>query len=138
MREILNDKLNYFYSALSRLKEALNEKESELAVDGTIKRFEFTFEMGWKTVKKFLLYEGIECTSPRDCIKKAYQNGYINHEKEWVEMLNDRNLTSHVYDENSAKMIYNRIKKIYLNEFELLYKALRVRFSEIERECEKK
>lgn len=57
MKEILRDKLDNFSKSLDRLEEAFEEEGYTLTLDGTIKRFEFTFEMAWKALKKFLLYE---------------------------------------------------------------------------------
>ncbi len=59
--------------AFSRLKEAVNVAETELERDGVIQRFEFTFELFWKFLKKFLNYSGIDCYSPRNCIKTAFR-----------------------------------------------------------------
>ncbi|HCJ67672.1 MAG TPA: nucleotidyltransferase, partial [Elusimicrobia bacterium] len=97
MKEVLHDKLSNFSNALRKLEEALKETGYSLSLDGTIKRFEFTFEMSWKVLKKFLLYEGTECTSVRDCIKKAYQTGFIREESAWLNILEDRNATAHIY-----------------------------------------
>ena len=124
MKDVLSDKLNNFSKALIRLEEALNEVGYSLTLDGTIKRFEFTFEMAWKALKKFLLYNGIECTPVRDCIKKAYQSGFIVKEEAWLNMLKDRNLSSHIYDESEAEDIYKRIKEIYFEEFKSLEEGL--------------
>ncbi|MCK5583897.1 MAG: nucleotidyltransferase substrate binding protein, partial [Elusimicrobiales bacterium] len=102
MNEMLNDKLANFSKALLRLKEGLLESGYALFVDGTLQRFEFTFETSWKAMKKFLLVEGFDCVSPRDCLKKAFQSGYIKNEKIWLDMIKDRNLSSHIYDEKDA------------------------------------
>ena len=120
MNEMLNDKLANFSKALLRLKEGLLESGYALSVDGTFQRFEFTFETSWKAMKKFLLVEGFDCASPRDCLKKAFQSGYIKNEKIWLDMIKDRNLSSHIYDEKDAKAIYDRVKQNYKSEFEKL------------------
>ena len=109
MKEVLNDKLNNFSNALKKLEEALMENGYSLCLDGTIKRFEFTFEMSWKVLKKFLFYEGSKCASVRDCIKKAYQSQFIKEEAIWLNVLNDRNTATHIYDEKEAEKIYKRI-----------------------------
>ncbi|MCG2725920.1 MAG: HI0074 family nucleotidyltransferase substrate-binding subunit [Elusimicrobia bacterium] len=115
-----------FSKALSRLKEGLLESGYALSLDGALQRFEFTFEMAWKTMKKFLLVEGFDCASPRDCVKKAFQSGYIENERVWLDMIKDRNLSSHIYDEKDAKAVYNRVKQNYDNEF----KKLKIFFKE--------
>ena len=120
MNEMLNDKLANFSKALLRLKEGLLESGYVLSLDGTLQRFEFIFETSWKAMKKFLLVEGFDCASPRDCLKKAFQSGYIKNEKIWLDMIKDRNLSSHIYDEKDAKAIYDRVKQNYKSEFEKL------------------
>lgn len=131
MKEVLQDKLENFSKALNRLKEALKEKESPLSIDGTIQRFEFTFEMAWKVLKKFLYYDGIDTKSVRECIKKAYQTDYIDNEEVWLSILEDRNLTSHIYNENQAKTIYDRIISKYIKEFEILENKLKEKLKSI-------
>ncbi len=131
MNEMLDDKLGNFSKSLIKLEKALKETGYALSIDGTLQRFEFTFEMAWKALKKFLLIEGYDCFSPRDCIKKAYQSGYIENEKEWLDMMKDRNLTSHLYDEKLAGDIYKRVKNIYVFNFEKLENFLKNRILEL-------
>lgn len=124
MKETISDKLDNFSSALKKLEEAFAEEGHSLYLDGTIKRFEFSFEMAWKALKKFLLYEGTECLSARDCIKKAYQLEFIKEEDAWLNILKDRNSTSYIYDEKEAKDVYQRIKNVYFDEFKKLEEKL--------------
>lgn len=58
--------LNQYSQSLDRFYEAIQVKDETLAIDGTIQRFEFTFELAWKTIKIFLQHEGILCNSPRE------------------------------------------------------------------------
>ncbi|MFH1618525.1 MAG: HI0074 family nucleotidyltransferase substrate-binding subunit [bacterium] len=125
MNEMLNDKLANFSKALLKLKEGLGEKGYALVLDGTLQRFEFTFETAWKAIKKFLLVEGYDCASPRECIKKAFQSGYIKDERVWLDIIRDRNSSSHIYDEKEAAKIYARIKEAYAAEFEKLESGLK-------------
>lgn len=101
--------------ALDRLQEVLDMPldEHRVVLDATIQRFEFTFELFWKTLKRFLYLEGVETKSPRETLKMAYQLKWLNDEQLWLNMLRDRNETSHVYDEDKAKEIYNKIKQYY-------------------------
>lgn len=97
--------------AMDRLAEALAEPSANsLIVDGTIQRFEFVIELFWKTFKRFLAHEGIQTKTPRESLQQAYQTGWIDDETAWLEMLRDRNRTSHVYDEEMANAIYERIQ----------------------------
>ncbi len=103
--------LKQLNDAYNRLKEALNEKfDNPLAIDGSIQRFEFCFELVWKTLKSFLEDEGISCNSPKSSLQQAYRIQLIDNEDAWLKLLKARNLTVHVYDENMAKEIYNIIK----------------------------
>ena len=67
-------------NATRRLKEALQEKESDLMIDGVLHRYEFTFELAWKTLKNYLEYLGITINtgSPREIIKESFAHGLIS------------------------------------------------------------
>jgi nucleotidyltransferase substrate binding protein (TIGR01987 family) len=108
------DSLQLLESALKRLGEALAEDSSNpLVIDGTTQRFEFVFELMWKTFKRALEIEGITCQTPRETLKAAYQIGWIDVEELWLQMLDDRNMTSHTYDEPTANQIYANIQTYY-------------------------
>ena len=97
--------------ALDRLEEALAEPTTnKLAIDGTIQRFEFGLELFWKTLKRLLAAEGIESSTPRETLKHAYRIGWLSNEAAWLQMLRDRNETSHVYNEEMATRIYESIR----------------------------
>lgn len=57
--ERYNESKRNLLKATERLKEALQEKENDIVIDGTLYRFEFTFELAWKTMKDYLEYSGI-------------------------------------------------------------------------------
>lgn len=69
-RERLNEKFLDFKNAYTRLIEACTlEIDNDIIVDGLIRRFEFTFELGWKLMKAYLEYEGVEeAQTPRSTI----------------------------------------------------------------------
>lgn len=108
--------------ATERLKEAFCEKETELAIDGTLHRFEFTFELAWKTMKDFMEYNGIidSTGSPREVLKMAFQSGIIEDGDTWINMMLSRNSLSHLYDEGTSRKIYKDIKEKYIVLFEKL------------------
>ena len=112
--------------ATERLKEALNEKETEIAIDGTLHRFEFTFELAWKTMKDLMEYNVIiESTgSPREVLKNAFQNGIIEDGETWINMMLARNSLSHLYDEETSRKIYKDIKEKYIVLIEKLNEVL--------------
>ena len=96
----------------ARLAEAVAQPESDLIRDATIQRFEFTFEVVWKALKLYLERQGHECGGPRPTLKKAFAENLIPTPEEadrWFQMLEDRNSTSHAYDEDLARAIYGRI-----------------------------
>ena len=104
--------LSQFRDAYTRLQEAMQEPLSNpLAVDGTIKRFEFCFELSWKSIKAFLEEEGMACNSPKGCLKEAYQFGLIENEEGWLSLLRARNLTAHVYNEKMAMEVYEEVRR---------------------------
>ncbi len=111
-----------YKKALLKLKEALQEEPTEIVIDGILHRYEFTFELAWKTIKDYLEYMGIvnKVGSPRENIQLAYQQGIINDGELWIEMMLSRNSLSHLYDEETSRKIYNDIKNKYIQAFEKL------------------
>jgi len=113
--ERINGLYDDFKNALARLQEALNEDLSKgnIIIDGTIQRIEFTFELSWKLVKSVLSYNGIEAESPRMIIKEGFKIGILKNGEGWINMLEDRNKTSHIYDEKQSFSIYKEIKDVH-------------------------
>jgi nucleotidyltransferase substrate binding protein (TIGR01987 family) len=98
--------------ALDRLDEALAEPGEGIVIDATIQRFEFTFELLWKTLKRALEEAGRRPSgTPRDVLSFGWQDDWLDgDERLWIGMLADRNRTAHVYDEAEALEIYGRIR----------------------------
>ncbi len=122
----LQEKFSNFSRATARLREAVDANpENSFVYDAAIQRFEFTYELAWKLLKAVMAYNGIaEVNTPREAFKEAFAAGIITDGELWIEMLGDRNLTSHTYDEAMAIKIYNRVKEIYMSLFAELEKQL--------------
>ena len=104
-------RLDSFARALDRLDEALTvPSDAPLALDGTLQRFEFAFELSWKALKEALADEGIDARTPRETLREAFHAGWLPDEAPWLEMLHDRNQSSHVYSEEVAAEIYARVR----------------------------
>jgi nucleotidyltransferase substrate binding protein (TIGR01987 family) len=110
------DGIHNFTGALRRLGEAVgqrtaltNEGFGDFYLDLIVKRFEFTYEMSWKALKRYLDFLGTEANNPRSVFKEAYAQGIIAEESIWLEMIEMRNLTSHIYDEREVAGIPGRI-----------------------------
>ncbi len=112
-------RLAAFRNAIGRLRDALDAPETDLHRDAAIQRFEFCFELAWKAVQERARAEGLDCVSPRSCLRLAFGSGWIEDEETWLAMLEDRNRASHTYDETLAKEIYSRLSS-YLPAFEAL------------------
>jgi nucleotidyltransferase substrate binding protein (TIGR01987 family) len=102
-------------TGFARLKEAVEQAIDELDRDGVVQRFEFTFELFWKTAKVLLEYEGFRCAGPRSCIREGARRGFLTDGETILDMLEDRNKTTHIYDEITAGEIYDRIRDRYVS-----------------------
>lgn len=124
------EKYEKLISATDRLKEAISDYETtplDSVRDGTIQRFEFCTELAWKTVREYLTEQGYaDINSPKSVMKTAFSDGIITDESGWLEILESRNITSHVYDEKTAEAVFDNIKKIYTPLFEELIKKLNI------------
>jgi nucleotidyltransferase substrate binding protein (TIGR01987 family) len=111
--------------AFNRLKEGADSAADELDKDGVIQRFEFTFELLWKTLKLFLDDQGILTKSPKETIQEAFRFELIKNEEMFLEMLEDRNRTPHIYNQLDSEKIYERIKTRYVKEIKDLLNRLK-------------
>jgi len=104
--------LENFENATERLKAALeyDPLELDIVMDAVIRRFEFTFETAWKSVKLAAKAVGYDCKSPKGCLKLAYRMGWIKDEARWLELLEARNPTPNTYDQETAMDVYETVK----------------------------
>lgn len=91
--------------AHAQLKQGMLSLHSDLERDGVVKRFEYTYELAWKTLKKILMAKGLESNSPRDVFRDAAKLHLIDDPKVWFDFIDKRNLTSHTYNEASAQEV---------------------------------
>jgi nucleotidyltransferase substrate binding protein (TIGR01987 family) len=94
--ESLSRALGMLGEALERGPAALSALEKE----GTVQRFEYCFELAWKTVKDYLAESGvvIDPITPRQVIKDAFAAKILDDGQLWMDMLVERNLVAHTYD----------------------------------------
>lgn len=125
-------RLSNLGAAVERLREALREPvTTDLIVDGTIHRFEFVMELFWKTFKDLLLSEEkVQSHTPREALKEAFRAGWIQDQDAWLDMLRDRNETSHIYSRDMAQAIYLRIRT-YMAELDRAHAFLAQRFGPV-------
>ncbi|MBU0981682.1 nucleotidyltransferase substrate binding protein [Patescibacteria group bacterium] len=112
----LNEKLKQLEEALKTWEEILTEPYSEIVRDATIQRFEYCFELLWKTVKLYLLEkESIECHSPKSCFREARLPLKIDPKviEDCLQMSIDRNLSVHTYSKKMADDLYEKVKAHY-------------------------
>ena len=123
------DSFIYLGNSIDRLKELVDDKDTKqnVLIDATVHRFEFVIELFWKTLKKILSFEKVEVSSPREALAKSYQLSLIDDEQAWLEMLDDRNSTSHEYNQEKAKEIYKRIK-LHFPVIESTYNNLKKKY----------
>ena len=81
-------------------------------------------------LKRALAYEGIEAASPRATLKHAFQQNLLRDETMWLDMLDDRNRTSHVYSEQAAQEIFARIKA-YVPEMQQTFQILSRKYEQV-------
>jgi nucleotidyltransferase substrate binding protein (TIGR01987 family) len=119
--------------AIDRLQEVVEHPDiahTDYIRDAAIQRFEFTIELFWKVLKKILLHEKLEATTPRDTLSQAYQYQLIDDEAIWLAMLDDRNQTSYAYNEKLAHIIFARIKT-YVPVFKASYAMLKEKYKSL-------
>ena len=88
----------------------------EAARAAVIQHFEYTYELSWKMMKRFIeIDEGREDSLTRKGLfRRAGEIGIIDDFSKWIEFHDARNLTSHTYDEETAELVYAAAKKFHI------------------------
>ncbi|MDI9347825.1 MAG: HI0074 family nucleotidyltransferase substrate-binding subunit [Methylacidiphilales bacterium] len=112
--------------AFNRLLEATKiDNPNELEIDGTIQRFEFTYELVWKTLKIYLEELGHQDTSsPKAVLKTAFKAQIITDDQTWLAMFNDRNTLTHRYSDTDSRSIHRQITTKYITAIQDLINYL--------------
>ena len=116
--------------AFMLLKEAFERdiaEMSDLEKEGVVQRFEYTFELAWKTLKDYLVHSGIvfDQITPRRVIKEAFSAKIIKDGQMWIDMLEQRNLMSHTYDEETFDNVIGNITQHYFAALEQVFTWLK-------------
>ena len=110
--------------AAAMAMEPTDETQTVLKRDAVIQRFEFTYELAWKTLKAYLETKDLFVLNPKDTLKLAHQQQLLSDANAWSELHMQRNLTTHTYDEKLAEDIYLFLKTKGLALFMQLKNAL--------------
>lgn len=116
-----------FEKAFNQLNTAVAQLEtlSDLEKEGMIQRFEYTFELAWKTLKDYLDQKNVEAKFPREVIKQAFKYEIIDDGSLWIEMLEQRNLMAHTYEEQIFQNTVNKISEEYFAAISQVYHYLK-------------
>lgn len=107
-----------YQKALSKLQEVIKQSEedplSELETEGLIQRFEYTYELSWKTLQDLLHSKGyLEITGPNPVISQSFKDGIIKDGEAWKKMKVAREMTSHTYNSEIAEEISESIIDLF-------------------------
>lgn len=130
---------NHFENYAKSLNVLVRADREKADVDeiyriGVIWRFNVTFELAWKSIKDILEMHGADISktgSPRQVLKAAYEIHFLNDEKIWLDMLNSRNTITHIYDENAAIELAEKIFDNYIMAFVNLRELLAERMNDV-------
>lgn len=115
--------LDNYKKALNTLDLAMAKPPAnDLERDGIIQRFEYCVEISWKSAKKVLEYHEQEADTPRNIIRELAKINWINNPDEWIDFLEARNKTSHLYHEEVAAELFKLVPSFLKSSHQLLTK----------------
>lgn len=118
---------NYCSNLRVLSKASEQDIENEFIISGIIDKFFIQFELGWKLLKELARYEGraiASSGSPRAIVKEAYKMYDFFDEDIWLEMLEQRNDLTHIYDGSKARELAGLVISRYIPEFVKLEKSV--------------
>jgi len=126
-----------FERVFTLLQSVFNNRKpqqfSDLEREGIVQRFEYTFELAWKTLKDYLEYTGalLEQITPRYIIKQAFAAKLIEDGQTWMDMLEHRNLMTHTYSQATFEKAVSAIASRYLPAMNQIYLLLKKKDLEV-------
>ena len=104
----------------------MRERElSNLEKQGMVQIFKFSYELAWNCLRDYLSWQGISnIVGSRDTIREAFSRGLIKDGQTWMQMLLDRNRTSHTYNESVADEILRNTETTYIDSLKDLSSTL--------------
>jgi nucleotidyltransferase substrate binding protein (TIGR01987 family) len=118
-----------YEKALQQLTDAVTQygkNPINIIKEGIIQRFEFTHELAWKLMKDYLEYEGFQnINGSRSATKEAFNKGLLEQGQVWMDMIESRNKTVHVYDEAILDAEFIKIEELYYPLFHKFYTKMK-------------
>ena len=114
--------LTPFTKALASLESILTREEDEVVREANIQRFEYTYELAWKMLKRHLQWSGTDTGSWdfKEVMREAARVKLIDDAEVWFEYRRARNQTSHTYEKKTAQEVYEVAKKFAADARKLL------------------
>ncbi len=107
--------------ALHSLEDAISKHRDDLTRDAIIQRFEYTFELSWKTLKKYFEFNNnLREDNVKNLFREAGRHGLVDQVETWFGYHQARNMTSHIYSEPVAKQVFETAKDFALKCHELI------------------
>ena len=112
-------RLSNYSRALSQLEAAVALAKqtplSALEQQGMIHSFEYTHELSWNVLRDYLKDQGTQqLYGSKDTVRAAFAVGLIQDGETWMEMIRDRNHSSHTYNLVVATAIVGRVSDSYI------------------------
>ena len=116
----LQERIENFNRAYEIFTDAVqvykSDKSAVLMQMALIQSFEICFELAWNILKDYLSVKAVEVFTPKDTIKSAFNAQIIMHGQIWIDMANDRNLSSYEYNMEKVNLMLEKISNEYANE----------------------
>ena len=122
----LEKALGQLEKSLEYLEGAVDPELREQFRAAVIQAFEFSFELSWKFIKRYLeqfSLEKVDGFTAKQLFRVAHEQGLIQNVDAWFGYLEKRNLTSHTYDGTVAEQVYEGAKE-FLGDARYLLKNL--------------
>lgn len=106
------DSLTPLNQALASLDRALEQPKNEFTRDSVTKRFQYSYELSWKTLKRYFSENNnLEEHNVKNIWREAGKQGFVDDVELWFEFHFARNKTSHMYSEKVAESVYDTAVK---------------------------
>ncbi len=92
------------------VRSKVNPADDEVR-DAVIQRFEYTYELAWKMLKRRIELDAaypaeVDGFSFKQLIREGAERGFLDNPEKWFSYREQRNITSHTYNEAKAQQVY--------------------------------